>query len=89
MLYFCNFGNYLVSTDKPKEATVTVKEVAKVKTVSESEFISDKFIATEKDFAEIQENINKLGLGMGKEAESDKKESSNGKNADVDDVIPA
>ncbi|CAO1416344.1 unnamed protein product [Diamesa tonsa] len=60
-----------VSSDKPKESTVLVKEVAKVKTVSESEFISDKFIATEKDFAEIQENINKLGLGMGKEAENE------------------
>lgn len=82
-----------MSTDKPKESAVTVKEVtkvSKVKTVSESEFISDKFIATEKDFAEIQENINKLGIGMGREAESDKKESSNGKNAGVlNDVIPA
>jgi hypothetical protein len=46
-----------------KEIPQTINGGAKVKKTSESEFISDKFKATdERDLVEIQENMTRLGM---------------------------
>lgn len=51
------------STKSPKKSPEAVEGGAKPKKTSESEFISDKFKATdERDLVEIQENMTRLGM---------------------------
>ena len=61
---FFLFAFHLVQTEKsPKENSTAAESETKPKKTSESEFISDRFNATdERDLVEIRENMTKLGM---------------------------
>lgn len=79
ILWFYDFLFYLdvVAKKNHKESSSAV-EGTKPSQTTESEFISDKFVATsDRDLDEVQENMTKLGLTATKEKE-EKKTSSTG-----------
>lgn len=64
------FAFHLVPSEKsPKENSTAAESETKPKKTSESEFISDRFNATdERDLEEIQENMTKLGMASTSQA---------------------
>lgn len=62
-LLLCSTRDLVPTTKSPKESPNAVDGGVKPKKTSESEFISDKFKATdERDLMEIQENMTRLGM---------------------------
>lgn len=63
VIIFYDFFYYIVlKTSVIKGPACHSVDSPKPKTITESEFVSDKFIASEIDLVEIQANIKKLGI---------------------------
>lgn len=83
LLFFYHFSSFfiyfcfdLVSKKSAKESS-NVFDDGSSKKVTESEFISDKFKATnERDLVEVQANMTKLGMTVAHETPADGKKNS-------------
>lgn len=78
MVFFYHFVlRYDLVAKKSSIESSKTAEAEKIKSTTESEFISDKFKATnEKDLVEVQANMTKLGLTGKQETKVDEKKAS-------------